>query len=149
LQCPECGVFYAKYEEYIESQENGENYAKKLAEIQKTVRKETFKKVNSKNPMEIIKWINVFAIIGICVFWVLAVRQENKLEIKRLELENKKYEEQHEKDFDKCIKLGISYYKTLEAYPYLTTTGERAIDVITKACNHNTAVFDGCKEDYC
>jgi uncharacterized membrane protein len=80
--------------------------------------------------------------VALFVVWVINVRQENKQEIAQY---NQQIDEMAKKKkvlIDECIDKGIKYYKDIEAYPRLTSTGELAIDVITKACNHDITVFD-------
>jgi len=83
----------------------------------------------------------LLACVALFVLWVINVRQENKKEIARYKLQNELFEIQHQANIHECIKHGIQEYKDMEAYPRLTTTGELAIDVITKACNYNDDIY--------
>lgn len=40
-----------------------------------------------------------------------------------------------------CVERGIQYYKDIDAYPRLSTTGERVEDVVKRRCSRTTGAF--------
>ena len=44
-------------------------------------------------------------------------------------------------EIEACISRGIAYFKEVDAYPTLTTTGENAEDVARERCNRTTTAF--------
>jgi rubrerythrin len=87
------------------------------------------------------RYLVLLICVALFVVWVINVRQENKKKIAEYNQQIAQFEKQHKANVDECIKHGIQEYKEMEAYPRLTTTGELAIDVITKACNYNDDIY--------
>jgi hypothetical protein len=83
----------------------------------------------------------LLACVALFVLWVINVRQENKQKIAGYNQQIAQFEKQHKVNVDECIKHGIQEYKDMGSYPTLTTTGEYALDVITKACNYNDDIY--------